>query len=75
MWRALLQEHEPWKPPEPPNIPFDPSNPMKYVQVALAEAESPPSRQFFRMQGISPPRAAMRQKETAQTAPLSRSLP
>lgn len=27
------EEHEPWKPPEPPKVAFDPQNPMAYMQA------------------------------------------
>jgi len=72
-WDRLEQEAEgpgePWKPPEAPNIDFDPKNPMEYVQ---ASKKGKPAMMFATLNQIKDPKdGKMRDRDKPETEEIA----
>mmetsp|Transcript_45542 Transcript_45542/g.143038 ORF Transcript_45542/g.143038 Transcript_45542/m.143038 type:complete len:202 (+) Transcript_45542:23-628(+) len=72
-WERLEREAEgpgePWKPPEPPKVQFDPKNPMEYMQ---ASKKGKPAMMFATLDKIKDPKTGeWRERDKAETEELA----
>jgi len=72
-WDRLEQEAEgpgePWKPPEAPNVDFDPQNPMEYVQ---ASKKGKPAMMFATLDKMKDPKdGKMRDRDKPETEEIA----